>query len=86
MTPESATWSQPPRMNRTSVVTSAGLAVLQSCEQCGLEEIVESGRASGAPVNAVRAVFETNVFGVIAVTQTMLPLVHEAPAARRHHS
>jgi len=40
------------------------------------------GRASVAPVNAERAVFKTNVFGVIAVTQTMLPLVREAPAAR----
>jgi NAD(P)-dependent dehydrogenase (short-subunit alcohol dehydrogenase family) len=34
------------------------------------------------PSNAVRAVFETNVFGVIAVTQAMLPLLREAPAAR----
>jgi NAD(P)-dependent dehydrogenase (short-subunit alcohol dehydrogenase family) len=30
----------------------------------------------------VRAVFETNVFGVLAVTQAMLPLLREAPAAR----
>ena len=30
----------------------------------------------------VRAVFETNVFGVIAVTQAMLPLLREAPAGR----
>jgi NAD(P)-dependent dehydrogenase (short-subunit alcohol dehydrogenase family) len=30
----------------------------------------------------VRAVFETNAFGVIAVTQAMLPLLREAPAGR----
>ena len=30
----------------------------------------------------VRTVFETNVFGVIAVTQAMLPLLREAPAGR----
>src|SRR5207302_7866476 len=30
----------------------------------------------------VRSVFETNVFGVIAVTQAMLPLLREAAAAR----
>src|ERR1700678_3727133 len=30
----------------------------------------------------VRAVFETNVFGVIAVTQAMLPLLREARAGR----
>jgi NAD(P)-dependent dehydrogenase (short-subunit alcohol dehydrogenase family) len=47
-----------------------------------LEQIVKSGRASVASLNEVRAVFETNVFGVIAVTQAMLPLLREAPAAR----
>jgi NAD(P)-dependent dehydrogenase (short-subunit alcohol dehydrogenase family) len=46
------------------------------------EEMVSSGRASVASLNEVRAVFETNVFGVIAVTQAMLPLLREAPAAR----
>jgi NAD(P)-dependent dehydrogenase (short-subunit alcohol dehydrogenase family) len=33
-------------------------------------------------LDEVRAVFETNVFGVIAVTQAMLPLLREGPAAR----
>lgn len=33
-------------------------------------------------VAEVRAVFETNVFGVILVTQAMLPLLLEAPAGR----
>jgi NAD(P)-dependent dehydrogenase (short-subunit alcohol dehydrogenase family) len=47
-----------------------------------LEEIVKSSRASVAPLDEVRAVFETNVFGVVAVTQAMLPLLREAPAAR----
>jgi NAD(P)-dependent dehydrogenase (short-subunit alcohol dehydrogenase family) len=47
-----------------------------------LEEIVKSGRASVVSLEQVRAVFETNVFGVIAVTQAMLPLLREAPAAR----
>lgn len=47
-----------------------------------LEEVVELGRASVVPLDEVRAVFETNVFGVIAVTQAMLPLLREAPAGR----
>src|ERR1700678_4261170 len=33
-------------------------------------------------LDEVRAVFETTVFGVIAVTQAMLPLLREAPAGR----
>jgi NAD(P)-dependent dehydrogenase (short-subunit alcohol dehydrogenase family) len=47
-----------------------------------LQEMAKSGRASVASLDEVRAVFETNVFGVIAVTQAMLPLLREAPAAR----
>lgn len=47
-----------------------------------LEEAVKQGRASVVSLGEVRAVFETNVFGVIAVTQAMLPLLREAPAAR----
>jgi NAD(P)-dependent dehydrogenase (short-subunit alcohol dehydrogenase family) len=47
-----------------------------------LQEMVKSGRPSVASLDEVRTVFETNVFGVIAVTQAMLPLLREAPAAR----
>lgn len=47
-----------------------------------LEDIVASGHLSVAPLDEVRTVFETNVFGVIAVIQAMLPLLREAPAAR----
>jgi NAD(P)-dependent dehydrogenase (short-subunit alcohol dehydrogenase family) len=47
-----------------------------------LEEIAKSGRLNLASLDEVRAVFETNVFGVIAVTQAMLPLLREAPAGR----
>jgi NAD(P)-dependent dehydrogenase (short-subunit alcohol dehydrogenase family) len=35
-----------------------------------------------ASLDEVRTVFETNVFGVISVTQAMLPLLREAPAGR----
>jgi NAD(P)-dependent dehydrogenase (short-subunit alcohol dehydrogenase family) len=47
-----------------------------------LEERAKAGRLSVASLDEVREVFETNVFGVIAVTQAMLPLLHEAPAPR----
>jgi NAD(P)-dependent dehydrogenase (short-subunit alcohol dehydrogenase family) len=35
-----------------------------------------------APMDSIRSIWETNVFGVIAVTQAMLPLLRDAPAAR----
>lgn len=47
-----------------------------------LAERAKAGLASAAPLDEFRAVFETNVFGVIAVTQAMLPLLREAPAGR----
>jgi NAD(P)-dependent dehydrogenase (short-subunit alcohol dehydrogenase family) len=47
-----------------------------------LEEIVRAGHISAASLAEVHTVFDTNVFGVIAVTQAMLPLLREAPAAR----
>lgn len=47
-----------------------------------LEEIIQAGRASVVSLDEVRAVWETNVFGVIAVTQAMLPLLRQALAAR----
>ena len=47
-----------------------------------LADIVATGRLSEVDVDELRAVFETNVFGVVAVTQAMLPLLREAPSAR----
>lgn len=47
-----------------------------------LEEVVKDSLPSIVKLDEVRAVFETNVFGVIAVTQAMLPLLREAPAGR----
>ncbi len=38
--------------------------------------------ASTASIAVLREVFETNVFGLVAVTNAMLPLLREAPAAR----
>jgi len=40
------------------------------------------GPPSQADLDAMREVYETNVFGVIIVTNAMLPLLRRAPAAR----
>lgn len=47
-----------------------------------LQDMIASTRASVASLDEVRAVWETNVFGVIAVTQKMLPLLRKSTAAR----
>lgn len=45
-------------------------------------DVMQTNLLTATPFDDVRAVWETNVFGVIAVTQAMLPLLREAPAAR----
>ena len=47
-----------------------------------LQEYAKVSRASNAPLDEVRAVWETNVFGVLAVYQAMLPLLRESSDAR----
>jgi NAD(P)-dependent dehydrogenase (short-subunit alcohol dehydrogenase family) len=47
-----------------------------------LQEYARISRASNASLDEVRAVWETNVFGVLAVYQAMLPLLHESADAR----
>jgi NAD(P)-dependent dehydrogenase (short-subunit alcohol dehydrogenase family) len=47
-----------------------------------VEEVMASGRAVNVSLDEVRTVWETNVFGVIAVTQAFLPLLRKSLAAR----
>jgi NAD(P)-dependent dehydrogenase (short-subunit alcohol dehydrogenase family) len=48
----------------------------------GISDAGKQGISHAASPDERRAVFETNVFGVVAVTQAMLRLLGEAPAAR----
>lgn len=63
------------------LVNNAGIAHAGPPGQA-LGDTVKAGRASVASLEEMRAVFETNVFGVVAVTQAMLPLLREAPIGR----
>jgi len=47
-----------------------------------MQEYFRISRASSASLDEVRAVWETNVFGVLAVYQAMLPLLRESSDAR----
>ncbi|GAB3427748.1 Rossmann-fold NAD(P)-binding domain-containing protein [Flindersiella endophytica] len=74
--------------DQVSVAAAAGWAK----EEFGrLDALVNNAGVSGAlaaqvpstaDVDAVREVFETNVFGVLRVTNAMLPLLRESPAPR----
>ena len=47
-----------------------------------MEEVLGAQRASIVPIDELKNVWETNVFGTLALTQTFLPLLHQAYAAR----
>src|ERR1700733_10873951 len=47
-----------------------------------VEEYAKTTLPSNVSLDEMRAVWETNVFGVLAVYQAMLPLLREAPEAR----
>lgn len=63
------------------LVNNAGISHAPTPDR-SLEDIVQAGRMSVASLEEIHTVFDTNVFGVIAVTQAMLPLLKEAPTAR----
>ncbi|WP_425148407.1 SDR family NAD(P)-dependent oxidoreductase [Deinococcus sp.] len=46
------------------------------------QAFVMANRPSVAPIDEVRAVWNTNVFGVLAVYQAMLPILRDTPNAR----
>lgn len=47
-----------------------------------VQEYAKTTRPSNVDLDEMRAVWDTNVFGVLAVYQAMLPLLRETPAAR----
>jgi len=63
------------------LVNNAGISH-SPAPDASFEEVLAAGRHSIVPLDEVRSVFEVNVFGVLAVTQAMLPLLREAPAGR----
>jgi len=63
------------------LINNAGIAYAGK-PGASFEEKLVAGLPSSADLAEVRAVFETNVFGVIATIQAMLPLLREAPAGR----
>ena len=64
------------------LVNNAAISNTSKRPDMSVEEYVELTRPSNVSLDEVRTIWETNVFGVLAVTQAMLPLLREAPAAR----
>jgi NAD(P)-dependent dehydrogenase (short-subunit alcohol dehydrogenase family) len=63
------------------LVNNAGISNTSRGDR-SMEEYARNTRASTASLDEVRAVWEVNVFGVLAVYQAMLPLLRESSDAR----
>jgi NAD(P)-dependent dehydrogenase (short-subunit alcohol dehydrogenase family) len=64
------------------LVNNAAISNTSKLPGQSIEEYSRLNRPSSVSLDEVRAIWETNVFGVLAVYQAMLPLLREAPAAR----
>lgn len=64
------------------LVNNAAISNTSKQPGMSIQEHAALTRPSNVSLDEVRAVWETNVFGVLAVYQAMLPLLREAPAAR----
>ena len=64
------------------LVNNAGISKTTAQGSLSLEEYAKTKYPSNASLDEIRAVWETNVFGVVAVYQAMLPLLRESPDAR----
>jgi NAD(P)-dependent dehydrogenase (short-subunit alcohol dehydrogenase family) len=63
------------------LINNAGVSFLGD-PSTPLEDRAKSGLLTEVSIDVVRRIFETNVIGLIALTQALLPLLLKAPAAR----
>jgi NAD(P)-dependent dehydrogenase (short-subunit alcohol dehydrogenase family) len=64
------------------LVNNAAISSTAKQPRQTVQQYSELNRASNASLDEVRAIWETNVFGALAVYQAMLPLLREAAQAR----
>jgi NAD(P)-dependent dehydrogenase (short-subunit alcohol dehydrogenase family) len=64
------------------LINNAAISHTSKRPDMPIAEFAKLTRPSNVSLDEMRAVWDTNVFGVLAVTQAMLPLLREAPAAR----
>lgn len=63
------------------LIQNAAIASASDCPQTS-DELATAGRPSVIALDDMRAIWETNVFGVLAVYQAMLPILRDTPNAR----
>lgn len=63
------------------LINNAAISNTRATPDMKLADYFKISMASNASLDEMRAVWETNVFGVMAVTQALLPLLRKAPFA-----
>lgn len=63
------------------LIQNAAIATVNGDPQSG-EDLAAAGRPSVIPLQDMRTIWDTNVFGVVAVYQAMVPLLRETPGSR----
>jgi len=64
------------------LVNNAAISRANGAESETMQHYIQRSRASLISVDEVRTIWETNVFGVLAVTQAFLPLLRKSAGAR----
>ena len=64
------------------LINNAAISRANGAESETMEHYIQRSRASLISVDEVRTIWETDVFGVLAVTQAFLPLLRKSKAAR----
>jgi NAD(P)-dependent dehydrogenase (short-subunit alcohol dehydrogenase family) len=64
------------------LIQNAAISNTSRLPDQSVEEYVKTTRPSNVSIDEMRAVWDTNVFGVLAVYQAMLPILRETPGAR----
>jgi len=64
------------------LVNNAAISNTRLLPRVSIAEYTKSTQPSNVPLDEMRAVWETNVFGVLAVYQAMLPLLRQSSDAR----
>jgi NAD(P)-dependent dehydrogenase (short-subunit alcohol dehydrogenase family) len=64
------------------LIQNAAISNTKKLPGQSVEEYAKTTRPSNVSLDEMRAVWDTNVFGVLAVYQAMLPLLRETPGAR----
>lgn len=64
------------------LVNNAAISRANGAESENMVDYIQRSRATLISVDEVRTIWETNVFGVLSVTQAFLPLLRKSEAAR----